>query len=53
MKRKVLTFGKIQALGIWSKICEREEWDEEFIGGLLTDDNLLAVDEDLIPKEDL
>lgn len=53
IKRKALTFKKIKELGIWSKICEREGWDEEFIGGLLNDHSRLAVDMDLIPKEDL
>jgi hypothetical protein len=53
MKRRIiLTFGEIKEKGVWSEVCKREQWDEEFWEGKLSNDMRFHIDADLIETKD-
>lgn len=49
-KKVILTYGEIQELGIWSEICKREQWTEEFWEGKIQDWMRFSVHADLVDK---
>lgn len=51
-KRLILTFGEMKALGIWSEVCKREQWTEEFWEGKLSDEMRLHIDADLVETKE-
>jgi hypothetical protein len=49
MNRKIITVGKAKELGIWSEVCNREQWNEEFLNEIgLSDEARISVDADLL-----
>jgi hypothetical protein len=49
IKRKATTIGECKQLGIWSKVCEREGWNEQQMEELgWADSTRIAIDEDLL-----
>ncbi|QST02462.1 hypothetical protein IMZ31_23725 (plasmid) [Pontibacillus sp. ALD_SL1] len=52
MNRKATTIGRCKELGIWSEVCEREDWNEASIEEVgWSDDTRIAVDGDLLEEK--
>lgn len=44
----VMTAGELKKLKVWSEVCRRNKWNEEFLDGMFGDDMRFTVDSDLL-----